>query len=101
MLAMYEIQMLASYEKARGRTLHGEELSALSFWLIKDTEKQGHLDETAMSSLFQGLRFSNVDSWKSFRKEFSHSIESYTELRPNKEVLRFDLMRQIFLDRGL
>jgi len=52
MLAMYEIQMIASYEKAKGRTIHGEELSALSFWLIKDTEKQGHLEEKEMSSLF-------------------------------------------------
>jgi len=34
MLAMYEIQMIASYEKSKGRTLHGEELSALSFWLL-------------------------------------------------------------------
>lgn len=34
MLAMYEIQMVASYEKSKGRYLHGEELSALSFWLL-------------------------------------------------------------------
>ena len=34
MLQTYELQMIASYEKAKGRTLHGDELSALSFWLL-------------------------------------------------------------------
>ena len=33
MLTMYELHMISSYEKAQGRYTHGEELSALSFWL--------------------------------------------------------------------
>ena len=33
MLAMYELHMISSYEKAQGRYIHAEELSALSFWL--------------------------------------------------------------------
>ena len=39
MLQTYEIQVVSSYEKSKGRTLHGEELSALSMWLLADTEK--------------------------------------------------------------
>ena len=74
MLAMYEMQMVASYEKAMGRYIHAEEISALSFWLIQDAEKKGSLNETGMTKLCQGLRFSDVDSWSSFRDEFSFTV---------------------------
>ena len=100
MMQMYEIQMIASFEKAKGRYLHGEELSALSFWLMQDVDRVGRLDEPAMTRLCHGLRFTNVDSWDTFREEFDFSVPK-NELRQGKEVLRFDLIRQIFLDRGL
>ena len=100
MMQIYEIQMIASFEKAKGRYLHGEELSALSFWLMQDIDRVGRLDEAAMTRLCHGLRFTNVDSWDTFRDEFDFSLPK-NELRQGKEVLRFDLIRQIFLDRGL
>ena len=34
LMGMYEVQMVSSHEKAKGRSLHGEELSALAFWLL-------------------------------------------------------------------
>ena len=74
MLQMYEIQMLASFEKAVGRYLHGEELSALSFWLTQDVERKGSLDEDTMARLCHGLRFTDVNSWSTFREEFAFSI---------------------------
>ena len=76
MLAMYEIQMIASYEKAMRNDIHAEELSALSFWLTADTERKGHLEEETMSDLFHGLRFPGLKTWQNFRSEFSHSIPS-------------------------
>ena len=100
MLSMYEMQMIASFEKAKGRYLHGEEISALSFWLMQDTEGKGHLDMGGMRRLCHGLRFNSVDTWADFREEFAFSMPE-NELRPGEEVLRFDLIRQIFLDRGL
>ena len=66
MLQTYEIQMVASHEKSKGRTVHGEELSALSFWLLQDTEKKGSLEIEETSKLLQGLRFEPVEDWKSF-----------------------------------
>lgn len=100
MLDMYEIHMIASYEKAKGRYLHGEELAALSFWLTQDVQQEGFLDVSAMKKLCHGLRFTDVQNWKTFRDEFAFSIPD-NELRTGNEVLRFDLIRQIFLDRGL
>ena len=70
MLATYEIQMIASYEKSKGRYVHGEELSALSFWLMLDTEKKGTLDEERIIQLAHGLRYTNVNHFNGFRKEF-------------------------------
>ena len=92
--------MLASFEKAVGRYLHGEELSALSFWLTQDVEREGSLDKDTMTRLCHGLRFTDVNSWNTFKDEFAFSIQE-NELHENREVLRFDLIRQIFLDRGL
>ena len=101
MLAMYELQMISSYEKAKGRTLHGEELSALSFWLLQDTEKKGNIGLEGMNTLMQGLRFTNLKTWSSFMKEFKYTIPLNEFRAEGEEVFRFDLMRQIFLERGL
>ena len=76
MVQMYELQVVSSNEKAKGRTLHAEELSALSFWLIADTEQEGHLsDVRRMKQLMHGLHFTDVDTWYDFRREFKFSIE--------------------------
>ena len=101
MLQMYEHQMIASYEKSKGRTIHAEEISALSFWLLHDKERTGILEEQAMLDLFHGLRFPNLRNWADFRQEFAFSIEQGEMDRNNRKMLRFDLMRQIFLHRGL
>ena len=75
MLQMYEMQMISSYEKAKGRTLHAAELSALSFWLLVDTERSGSLTEAKdMSQLMGALRYPDINNWKAFRREFDFSI---------------------------
>ncbi len=66
--------MISSYEKAKGRTLHGEELSALSFWLLQDTEKKGSLGLEGMKTLMHGFRFTDVNTWSTFKKEFKFTI---------------------------
>lgn len=43
LLALYENQIAASFEKTFGRELLGDELSCLSFWLIQDESKKGWL----------------------------------------------------------
>ena len=48
----------------------------------------------------QGLRFSNVQDFNDFYEEFDYSIPA-RELGGPDPVFRFDLIRQIFLDRGL
>ena len=54
-----------------------------------------------MRQLMQALRFSRgMHTWNSFYTKFEHSIGP-GELREDKEVFRFDCMRQIWLDRGL
>jgi hypothetical protein len=48
-----------------------------------------------------GLRFPEMEDWDSFMGEFEFSIGKNEFRRPGEEVFRFDLVRQIFLDRGL
>mmetsp|Transcript_27223 Transcript_27223/g.36378 ORF Transcript_27223/g.36378 Transcript_27223/m.36378 type:complete len:268 (-) Transcript_27223:1187-1990(-) len=91
---MYRMQVLASHEKSCGRTLHGEELSALAFWLLVDTEREGSIcDLERLRQLMVAFHFSaGTRSWFGFKREHNYSIVS-GEMREGKEVLRFDLMR--------
>ena len=69
LMQTYEIHMLASFEKKKGRYVHSEELAALSFWLLQDTERKGHLDLEGMRSLMMGLRFPDPETWTGFAKQ--------------------------------
>jgi len=49
-----------------------------------------------------GLRFAEMENWEGFKSEFDFSIkENEFHRKEGEEVVRFDLVRQIFLDRGL
>jgi hypothetical protein len=53
--------MVSSYEKSKGRTIHGEEISALAFWLYCDPEKVGYMtDDEQMDKLMRALRFPSI-----------------------------------------
>ena len=86
LMQMYELQMIASHEKTKGRTLHAEEISALSFWLINDTSKLGYLSQSNMKTLMHGLRFTNVNDWKDFKREFKFSIDDGEFLKKKKSA---------------
>ncbi len=63
--------MVSSYEKSKGRTIHGEEISALAFWLYSDPDKQGYMtDESQMDKLMIALRFHSFRNFDRFKKEF-------------------------------
>ena len=103
MLTMYEMQIVSSHEKSKGRTLHGEELSALAFWMYMDAqEKKGAMtEESQVDKLMTALRFPGIKNFDRFRKEFQFSILPGEFKKTRQDMLRFDLMRQIWLDRGL
>ena len=62
-----------------------------------------------MRDLMHGLHFTNINIWPEFKKEFEFSMpknellkfESGLAGQQQHQVLRFDFMRRIFLDRGL
>ena len=101
---IYQNQIIASLEKTTGRTMLGDELSAFTFYSIVCDPEKGFLDWTEMHELLGGLRFDYVESADDFRSEFAFT----TKQRPGElkaphdsQVYRFDLVRSIFLDRGL
>lgn len=74
MQQVYDIQIIASYEKTEGRSLLGEELSCLSFWLLQDEERKGYLEFEAFKELLYAFRFTNIDSQEAFEKEFEFEL---------------------------
>lgn len=75
MQQVYDIQIVASFEKTQGRSLLGEELSCLSFWLLQDQERKGYLDFDAFKELLHAFRFPNIESPADFEKEFAFELQ--------------------------
>lgn len=97
LVEVYENQIAASMERTTGRNLLADELSCLSLWLA--LTKESSMEWSGMSDLMQGFRY-RLDSEAAFKKEFAWTLHtSPKEL--DHGVYRFDLARQIFLERGL
>lgn len=99
MQQVYDINIVASFEKTQGRYLLGDELACLSMWLLQDENCKGWLEMDELLPLVHALRFSNVRNLDEFTKEFAFELKE--EHRWSPQVNRFDLIRRIFLNRGL
>lgn len=114
---MYLNQIAASYEKTFGRDLLGDELSCLSFWLIQDKSQKGWLTLDEFRQLLHALKFQYlfVDEYgkpdevlttKKLKQEFKFNLsykpnEFRADVEDEDRVIRFDFIRDIFLERGL
>lgn len=105
LVEVYENQIAAAFERTTGRDYFAQELSALSFWLVMNKDK-GVLDWEGFNHLLTAWRF-NLETVDDFKKEFNSLLMQRhmgnRELSKNSDdnVFRFDLARQIFLERGL
>jgi hypothetical protein len=92
----------------------GEELSCLSFWLIQDTLQKGWLSLDEFRQLLKALKFQylfvntigqadEVLTVKKLRNEFKFNLRDKRGELTNDEdtIIRFDFIRDIFLERGL
>ena len=83
--------------------MFADELSCLSFWMV-DNKDSGAVDFEKFNDLLTAFRF-EVKDLEGFKTEFSSLLNQRElksrEVRGDSPVLRFDLMRQIFLERGL
>lgn len=115
--AIYLNHIAASYEKTFGRELLGDELTCLSFWQLQDKEKKGYMTLEELKELLKCFKFTHLfeDPYgypddrltvDKFKREFKFCLsEKPGEIRKNETddevIVRFDLMREIFLERGL
>lgn len=67
----YENQIIGSMEKTKGRTLLGDELSALSFYeLTMEGSDKGYLTFEEMKTLMHAWRFDSIETEQDFLQEF-------------------------------
>lgn len=104
----YENQIIGSMEKTKGRTLLGDELSALSFYeLTMEGSDKGYLTFEEMKTLMHAWRFDSIETEQDFLQEFQFALQlspgeiKRKDLENGEAVFRFDLARSIFLERGL
>lgn len=105
LIEIYKNQIVSSYEHSLGQELLADELACLGYWLIEDTKKKGFFTMKETLPLLEAFRF-EVDGLSSFRREFNFLMkqnpgEVRMETAEEDVVIRFDLVRQIFLERGL
>jgi hypothetical protein len=105
--------------------LLGDELSCLSFWLVQDEHKKGWLTLEEFKGLLYAFRFEHmfldqygkpddVLTLQKLRKEFKFNLSNKNGefLLPPKDsvaaneidkhiIVRFDFIRDVFLERGL
>ena len=108
LLEVYKNQIASSYERALGHDLHADELAALGYWLIEDSSNKGYFTLSELHPLLKAFRFDFGDNLTlpKFRSEFKFLLQQNPgEVRADSSeeevVIRFDLVRQMFLERGL
>lgn len=91
--------MVSSFERTLGQELLADELAALCYWLIEDTQRKGYFEFQELKPLLEAFRFDvSPFSLNQFRKEFKFLLsQNPREIRhdANEEevVIRFDLVR--------
>lgn len=100
---VYLNQIAAGLERASGRELFANELSCLCFWMVK-SPNQGFMSFEDSKELMHAFRFHRMETQADFRQEFKSLLaKNPKELLKDEDdfIMRFDLARQIFLERGL
>ena len=111
---VYEWQIVSSFDKTFGRTMLGEELCCLHFWQLHDSSNKGWMTLEEVGHLLRTLKFDQLFvnekghlvmenlTMAKFKREFEFNLQSKLgELRNGEDMIRFDLVRDIFLERGL
>lgn len=109
LVKVYEDQLVSSYERSFGQDILGDELACLGYWRIEDAQRKGFFTFKELIPLLEAFRFDTQEgklTLSAFKKEFKFLlIQNLGEIRmdtPEEDVvIRFDLVRQIFLERGL
>lgn len=112
---IYLNQIAASYEKTFGRDFLGEELSCFTFWTLCDVQEKGWMNLQEAERIFKALKFDQLFederglqteplTIQKLKNEFKFNLQNKQgELIDDfgDTVIRFDFMRELFLERGL
>lgn len=107
LVEIYSNQIVSSYERSLGQEFLADELAAFSYWLIQDENKQGYFSLKDAEPLLKAFRFDlQPYNLTNFKKEFKFLLQQNPgEIRQEQTeeeiIIRFDLIRQMFLERGL
>jgi len=109
LVSAYENQIVSSFERSVSQDILGDELACLGYWLIEDAKKKGYFSFQEVIPLLTAFRFDTHGgklSLAEFKKEFKFLLLQNTgeikmDTAEEDVVIRFDLVRQIFLERGL
>lgn len=104
-MTTYKYLLVSSRERALGQTLLANELTCLAYWNVIDEAKMGSHNLDGFKRQLNTFRFDTENmTIEDFKKEFEWTLsqnegELKEEDTAESAVLRFDLMRKIFLQQ--
>ena len=103
-LRFLQNETLASYERQTGQHLPAKQISAYNLWTVLDTEQAGYLNFQRFQQLLHALHLPPVTTFADLQKEFAWTLQDLPKelegMSESKSVLRFELIRRLFLERN-
>lgn len=103
-LRFLQLETLATYERAEGQHLPAKQISAFNLWLALDDQHTGYLDFPRFLQMLHVLHISSVHTFADLTKELSWTMRDLPRelegMSETKAVLRFELVRRLFLERN-
>jgi hypothetical protein len=104
LLKFYALQSLASFERLEGEELLARQLSALNYWRCVDTADKGIVNLTQFNQLLQAFKLPELNSKAEIERTFAWTLKELpnelNHMDEAKGLLRFELVRRIFLERN-
>jgi len=103
---IYSNKIVSGYEDYCGQEILASEIAAYTYWVSIDKECKGYMSIKDFSEFMKIFRMAVPDNEKGLTNEFKFALsympEEFTrDISESESIVRFDLMRYIFLERNL
>jgi len=103
---IYSNKIVSGFEEYTGQEILASELAAYTYWISIDKELKGYMSIKDFAEFMKIFRMAVPSNEKDFTNEFKFALgfmhnEFTRDISESESIVRFDLMRHIFLERNL
>jgi len=106
LMSIYDNKLVSSFEHFYGQESLASEIAAYTYWAYFDKELKGYMTVAEFAEFMKVFRLGLNPKVESIKKEFNFALsdrpgEFDRDISERDEIVRFDFMRHIFLERNL